>query len=281
MGTSTSHGGPKDKKPLLPPWALPSNDNNVDDTPPTDHTADDPVPAGNEQQPTEKHPTWQAAKTQMTKFAKSGGGREGIAKAGNAYVAATGGSRAAAASSGQGKHVAARVGGFFSSVSSRGTQEAIASLGLTIAVGESAEIVFAKIADALSPAGATREEVAARKAVNDVLSDLYAKFVLDDGKLESLGRMTPDDVRAAIENCVSSYIYHRWLEELGFRIEKGSITENSAVAMENQMQDYVKDSVSLEITEIDVLNFDWHGAAGQQLIERVFQDAYSILEAGL
>jgi hypothetical protein len=33
------------------------------------------------------------------------------------------------------------------------------------------------------------------------------------------------------------------------------------------------------LTGIDVLNFDWHGAAGQKLIERVFQDAYSILEA--
>jgi hypothetical protein len=280
MGTSTSHGGPKDKKPLLPPWALPANDDNADDTPPTDHTSDDAVPGGNEQQPTGTHPTWQAAKTQMTKFAKSGGGHEGIAKAGSAYVAAKGGSRAAAASSGTGQHVATRVGGFFSSVSARGIQEAIASLGLTTAVGESAEIVFAKIADALSPAGATREEAAARKAVDDVLSDLYDKFVLDDGNIESLDRMTPDDIRTAIENCVSAYIYHRWLEELGFRIEKGSVTENSAVAMENQMQDYVKDSVSLEITEIDVLNFDWHGAAGQQLIERVFQDAYSILEVG-
>ena len=91
--------------------------------------------------------------------------------------------------------------------------------------------------------------------------------------------MTPDDVRDAVENCVSSYIYHRWLEELGSRIEKGAIDESLAVTLENQMQDYVKDTVSLEITEIDVLNFDWHGTAGQELIERVFQDAYSILEA--
>ncbi|MBU4357563.1 MAG: hypothetical protein L6300_13950 [Syntrophaceae bacterium] len=278
MGTSSSHGGPKDKKPLLPPWALPSNDD-ADNTPPVDQPADDTVPPGNEQPPTANPPFWQTAKTQMTKFAKSGGGREGLAKAGSAYVAAKGGARAASVSSGPGKRITASVGGFFSSVSSRGIQEAIASLGLTTVVGEPADSVFAKIAEALSPAGATREEVAARKAVNDVLSDMYEKFILDDGNLENLNRMTPGDVRDAIENCVSSYIYHRWLEELGFRIEKGAITESLAVTLENQMQDYVKDSVSLEVTGIDVLNFDWHGTAGQELIERVFQDAYSILEA--
>lgn len=277
MGTSTSHGGPKDKKPLLPSWALPANN---DDTTPADPTADDTVPGENEQQPAETRHTWQAAKTQMTKFATSGGGRQNIAKAGSAYVAAKGGSQAAAAAARTGQHVAVRIGGFFSSVSSQGIKATIASFGLTTAVGESAEIVFARILDALSPAGAMREEVAARKAVDDVLSDLYNKFVLDDGNLESLDRMTVEDVRKAIEDCVSSYIYHRWLEELGFSIEKGAVTENSAVAMENQMQDFIKDSVSLEITEIDVINFDWQGTAGQQLINRIFQDAYSILEAG-
>lgn len=277
MGTSTSHGGPKDKKPLLPSWALPANN---DDTMPADPTADDTVPGENEQQPAETHHPWQAAKTQMTKFAKSGGGRQNIAKAGSAYVAAKGGSQAAAAAARTGQHVAVRIGGFFSSVSSQGINATIASFGLTTAVGESAEIVFARILDALSPAGATREEVAARKAVDDVLSDLYNEFVLDDGNLESLDRMTVEDVRKAIEDCVSSYIYHRWLEELGFSIEKGAVTENSAVAMENQMQNFIKDSVTLEITEIDVINFDWQGTAGQQLIDRIFQDAYSILEAG-
>ena len=215
----------------------------------------------------------------MTRYAKAGGGREGLAKAGKAYVAAKGGARTATASSGQGKRITAGVGGFFSSVSSQGIHEAIASLGLTTVVGEPAESVIAKIAEALSPPGATREDVAARKAVNDVLSGLYEKFILDDGNLENLNRMTTDDVRDAVENCVSSYIYHRWLEELGSRIEKGAIDERLAVTLENQMQDYVKETVSLEIAGVDVLNFDWHGTAGQELIERLFQDAYSILEA--
>lgn len=278
MGTSSSHDGPKDRKPLLPPWALPANDN-PDNTPPADQPADGPVPPGNDQPQVTPPPSWQTAKSRMTRFAKAGGGREGLAKAGRAYVAAKGGARAATASAGQGKRITAGVGGFFSSVSAQGIHEAIASLGLTTVVGEPAESVIAKIAEALSPSGATREEVAARKAVNDVLSDLYEKFILDDGNLENLNRMTPDDVRDAVENCVSSYIYHRWLEELGSRIEKGAIDESLAVTLENQMQDYVKDTVSLEITGIDVLNFDWHGTAGQELIERVFQDAYSILEA--
>lgn len=278
MGTSTSHGGPKDKKPLLPSWALPADDANGDDTPPA--VDDTETPTVNGQEATEPYYSWQSAKRQMTSFASSGGGREGIARAGSAYVSAKGGSRVAAASSASGQRVAAKVGSFLGTISSRGIQDAIASLGFIAAVGESAEIVFAKIADALSPAGATREEVAARKAVDDVLCDLYDRFIRDGEGITSLDRMTAEDIGNSVEKCVSSFIYHRWLEELGFRIEKGAITENAAVALENQMKDYVNECVSLEINAIDVLNFDWQSDQGQQIINRVFQDAYSILEAG-
>lgn len=280
MGTSTSHGGPKDKKPLLPSWALPPDDANGNDTPPEGGDAENETPPVNQQETAEPYYTWQSAKKQMTNYASSGGGREGIARAGSAYVSAKGGSRAAAASSSIGRSVASKVGNFLGTISSLGIQDAIASLGFLTAVGESAEIVFAKIANALSPAGATREEVAARKAVDDVLCNLYEKFIRDGEDISSLDRMTAEDIRISVEQCVSSFIYHRWLEELGFRIEKGAITENAAVALENQMKDYVTECVSLETDNIEVLNFDWQSAQGQEIINRVFNDAYSILEAG-
>ena len=279
MGTSTSHGGPKDKKPLLPSWALPPDDANGGETLPVGDNAENAAP-GNGQEPVEPHFTWQSAKRQMTNFASSGGDREKIAKAGGAYVSAKGGARAASLGSVSGQRVAAKVGSFLGTISSRGINDAIASLGFMTAVGESAETVFAKIADALSPAGATREEVAARKAVDDVLCVLYEKFIHEGEDISSLDRMTAEDISESIEQCVCSYIYHRWLEELGFRVEKGAITENAAVALENQMKDYVKECVSLETDNIDVLNFDWQGSQGVQIIERVFNDAYSILEAG-
>lgn len=280
MGTSTSHGGPKDKKPLLPSWALPSDDTNGNDAPFLGDDVENETPAVNEQETAEPHYTWQSAKKQMTNFASTGGSREGIAKAGSAYVSAKGGARAATASAVTGRRVAAKVGTFLGAISSRGIQDAFASLGFIAAVGESAEIVFAKIANALSPAGATREEVAARKAVDDVLCDLYGKFIRDGEDISTLDRMTEEDIRDSVEQCVSSYIYHRWLEELGFRIEKGAITENEAIGLENQMKDYVKECVSLETSQIEVLKLNWQGAQGQHIIDRVFQDAYSILEAG-
>jgi hypothetical protein len=280
MGTSTSHGGPKDKKPLLPSWALPADNTNDNDIPPAGDNAGNTEPPGNGQETIEPQYTWQSAKRQMTNFASSGGGREGIVKAGGSYVSAKGGTRAASMGSVSGKSVAAKVGSFLGTISSHGIHDAIASLGFITAVGESAEIVFAKIANALSPAGATREEVAARKAVDDVLCLLYEKFIGDGEDISSLDRMTAVDISDSVEQCVSSYIYHRWLEELGFRIEKGSITENTAVELENQMKEYVKECVSLETDNIDIINFDWQSPQGQQIIDRVFNDAYSILEAG-
>ena len=173
----------------------------------------------------------------------------------------------------------AAVGHFLSNIVNTGFSSALGALGLVALVGQDADTVFTSIADALSPEGADLESVAARRAVEEVLDKLCERIIQDDEDLSALDRMTDEDVSWAIKECVVAYVYERWIGELGSRIEGGAISPENAVALEEQMRDFVRESVEIDLSDTSVLAIDWNGEEGREIVERLFQEAYSFLEA--
>lgn len=279
MGTSRSYDGPGDRPPLLPDWATggdgangPSPDQGPpDDGPPPAPPVPPPVPAR----------PWQQAKANLTRYATgSRPGRAGLSRAGQDYVGARGGARGAAGAAAAGRAAVSRAGRFYSALAGGGgISLALDAIGLRGLAGKSAEEVFAAIADALAPDGATLEEAAARRAVTESLAQLFEDRVADGG-LESLERMTADDVASAVQSMVSAYVYHRWLEELGLTLERGAVSPAEAVRMEREMRAYVRDLVRLEIPAGLAISIDWSRPDGQAFVQRLFEDAYSLLGAG-
>jgi len=205
MGTSSTYGGPSGKTALLPPWAQPEK--GVDDAPGATNT---PATTDGKQNPpgvpvTLPQPTvrWSTAKSAMTRFA-SGGGREAVRKAGNAYVGAKGGSRGAARTAISGRAATAGLGGFLANVINRGGEAAARVPGLAKVIGKGADAVFAALVDALAPGGAELEEAAARRAVEEAVEFLYEKFDLEDGDLTKLDTMDAATVADAMSLSVCS-----------------------------------------------------------------------------
>ncbi len=311
MGTSRTNDGPGDRPPLLPPWALPGGGPPPvpPEPPPGDPEGGDggdaadsqgdggegDVGQGNLMPGTMDGPgvpgtppgssvppqaPWRAARRQMNGWARGGGGREGVSRAGRAYVRAKGGARAAASRAVHGRATAARAGRFFGALASGGLRAALETLGLRDYVGRGAEEVFAAIANAISPAGATLEEAAARRAADEVLARLYDERVGADGDLAGLERMAAQDVATAVRDVVSAYVYQRWLEELGKSIETGTTSPAEAVRLEREVRQYVRDIVQLEVPNDRVLTLDWEKPDGQALVQRLFEEAYGLLEEG-
>jgi hypothetical protein len=279
MGTSRSYDGPGDRPPLLPPWATGGGG---PDGPPPDPGDPDGPPAPPVPPPTPPPGRpWQQAKTNLTRYANgSSPGNAGLSRAGQSYVGARGGAGRAAGTATAGRSSVDRAGQFYSALAGGGgLTRALETIGLRGLTGQPAEEVFAAIADALAPDGATLEEAAARRAVTESLSQLFAERVADGG-LESLESMTPADVAGAVQNMVAAYVYHRWLEELGLSIERGATTAAEAVRMEREMRAYVRDLVQLELPAERAVTTNWEGPEGQSLVRRLFDDAYSLLEAG-
>lgn len=298
MGTSQSYGGPGDRPALLPSWALPPQP--VIPTPsvpaetspespqplpePTNSPIDSPTSPSNPTQPVvPRSPQktarpWQAAKSSLTRFASGGGGRSGFGKAARSYVKAKGGARSATASATSGRRALGSAGQFLSTVARSGWTNALESIGLRSVVGRSADVMFTAIVNAVAPEGATLEDAVARRAMCEVFDDLFEKKVTTSNNTESLSEMSPDDVLGATTDFVCLYVYYKWIEELGRSIERGAVTAQDATKLEREVKQFVRDVVKLKSDAVDLLTLKWGDEPGQQFIDDVFQQAYSLLE---
>lgn len=297
MGTSKSYGGPGDGIPLLPAWAqgqdsqpaeagdggtAPSGDD--PEQPPdgspspaseTPAAASSPAPDPATTAPTSA--PWRSAKAQLTRAVRGGGERAHLRSAGRSYVRAQGGASRAAKSSTAGRHAAASLGGFLSDIASRGFAEAARSLGLAADVGRNADAVLASLVNAIAPEGATLEQAVARASSIETLAALYEKYSLESGDFSKLDEMGADDIREAIVDYVSTYVYNRWLEELGLMVEKHAVTPARAVKLEREMRSYIRDTIKLDLKGTDPLSMDWKGGPGRAFVQQAFEDAYGIL----
>lgn len=295
MGTQSSFGGPADRQSLLPKWALLPPDSTPSEipiappepaepsepgpaSPPSENPSEPPQPKAPTTQPQQVPATWRSAKGRLGAAVKSKGGGNSFRKAGRAYVRALGGNRRAATSARSGRSSTASLGGFLATVASRGLDAALKTFKLSSLVGKDAETVFAGLVNAIAPEGSTREEIAARDAVAEALCFLYEKLLPDQPDAPTaFGELTEELVREALIVSVSSYVYERWLVDLGRRIEEKAISASEAVRLEGEMKQYVKDAVKVDLTKVDVLGMDWKGKDGREFVQRIYEDAYSFI----
>lgn len=264
----------------MPDWAFP--DLPVD---PSISDEEDENPALNDQSTTDESNEdadskasndWRNAKGSMTRCV--GGNGERFSNAAQSYVKAKGGGKRAAAAAVYGRASTVAIGRFLTDVVSHNTKYAIQQIGLEYTVGQDVDTVLAGIVNALAPDGAALETSAARMAVNDVLDKLFLKFVDESDDITSLDQLSANDVCWALKQCVISYVYNRWLQELGQKIEAGAVSPTNAINLEKQMYSYIEQAVNFDIKEADMLTLDWTGEKGQAIVGGLFQEAYSFLE---
>ena len=200
-----------------------------------------------------------------------------MSRAAQRYVRARGGSNRASASSPAGRRATAGFAGFLSDVANRGFADAFANLGLGSVVGRDLDSVIAAVTDAVCPAGADREDVAAREASTEALEEVFADIISAGADVSQLDAMTAIGVGKAIEAMVASYIYNRWLGDLGVKIEEKAISPEQAVRVEKRMKEFIRDAVKLDLQEKDPLKVDWRGTEGRDLMARVYSDAYAVI----
>jgi hypothetical protein len=307
VGTQASPKGPRDKQELLPAWALlpelppadggeaPSPPDATPDGPdvapgepaaPTDSSAVTPPDSGPQPTPIpDPPPRWTLAKKSLGAYVALGGGggasaRKLLRRSARRYVAARGGAGRAARASTSGRAATAALGGFLSNVARGGFARALDTLGLSGFAGSDAQTVLSAIENVLAPAGASREDAAARRAIGVALDEIYERFGADEGSLEALDRMSAEDIRVALTTSVAEYIYARWLSELGRRLEDRAVSPEVAVRLERDIHGYLREAIVLDLKNRDPLTLDWSGDEGRALIEGLYAEAFGILGGG-
>ncbi len=214
---------------------------------------------------------WPTAKGTATRFAKQGGtGNVTPGQVVSAYLTALGGAAAAARRAVAGRAAAQRLGEFLGTVADRGLDAALEQIGLANLVGRDATEVLEALVNRLAGPGGTLEEADARAAMLRALQEELEGPTAFDG-------LDQEGVVRIVEGFLVEYIYERMLQEIGDRLENGAMTAEDAVKSEHDIRVYIVATVQLELAREEPLTV-WDGPGGQELVDRLMEDAYGQLE---
>lgn len=280
MGTSSSNYGPRGNTPLLPDW----NDNDTNNG--NQEGGNDPNSSNGENaNQNQDNPntntlitgSWAGARRKLGAFSKKPN-KLTFRRAVKSYVKASGGATNIVKSANHGKIVANQFASFLNNIRTDGIDKAYENLGNRKISGDSVEQVFNNLAEMLSSGGGTDEETIARNAVIEALAKIYEDFDIENNPIESLDNLTEEQTGIYLEYYLTSYIYERWLHELGVKLEESNISPVEAVKVEKDAFDFIQSIVSLKFDDYNLSSFDYHSEVGKAIIEEIFIQAYSLIE---
>lgn len=223
---------------------------------------------------------WTPYKRAVTSFARHGGGpgHERAQRVLARYVAARGGAgalsggsgAAAAAGAGQG------VGGLAAGIAADGLTPTLERLGLGNLVGKDRWALLDGLMEALGGDGGTLED---KSVLSAVIGALDALFPEDADSYEELEAVTldGDGVRRLVEVFVAEWAYYEMAPTLAERLTH---IEDPAEAQrrDEELRQMIADVVRIEVGGRDLLEVDWAGQEGRELVETVIADMYSLIE---
>jgi len=245
--------------------------------PPADGTPLAPVPQAAPAFPLAPDTSWTSAKIAIGKFASAGGGAKAFRPIARNFVRAQGGPRQATRGSARGVRTAQFLAGALTAFVQGGEPAFSQFVGRDF-VGRSADEVLAALVDELAPGGAQNEDAAARDAACMVLEDLFVRYSVDTAGLAGLTTLDMAEVGRVVVQYVATYIFTRLMQVLAIRLERNDLTPAAACRMERDIRGYVIDRVEQEVTPPQTNSISFTADEGKRIVERVFNDAYSIIE---
>lgn len=271
---------------MLPPWATIPDSSIPPDSP--------AVPTGSGEPPVQLPPApiapeppgripWSVPKSSLSRFGSSVRSGKPVSNAlksaASGFVRSSGGGRRAAQASIQGRASVARLGTFLSTISREGASQAARSLGLQEYVGGSVDTLLAAIVNYLAPEGAFIEDAIARRAASETAVQLAETYSLEDNGLAALENLASNDHASIIEQCIANYIYYRMVDTLAGSLETDKPID-TVISTEQHLRDHINGLLNLaELNGTSVATLDWQGGQGAQFVERLYQEAFELIEA--
>lgn len=284
MGTSTSNKGTKGNgTPLVPSWLnIEEQTENVSvesavNTPyttPEQHEMPivppeyPPVPPQGDPQ------RYKDARSNFTRFAKSGGtDRPSMKRAVADYVSkSSGGAKNAAQNMGSSRKTSARLVGFLADVAQRGIDEVLRSLSLETLVGQPIEDIFTGLSDYICPEGGTVDIGIAKSAFIETIADL-AEAGID------MNSLNIDQIQTVLELYTTHAIEDKIINEIGTKAISLPSDQREVENVQNQLHDFIKNAVSdaLTTTSSTFANISQQNVL--YIVNGVYEEAFNILLA--
>lgn len=276
MGTSSSNNGPSNNTPLLPSWAEPN------ENPSSPDIENQPNPKDDESNPPRVEiplsGEWRPAKSSLSSFVREPSPNK-FNSAAKSYVRAGGGAKSISKSIVSGKRAGIRLGSLLASFSNKGVGNTFRELFELDFGGLSLESAINKVVDYLSPQDGTIEDSITADAISETLYEIYKDFDLSNNDLSVLDNITNENIQDILSKYAASYIYSKWVNEIGIVLENKEISETQIVKIERQMKEFIKGSIKLEFSEINFKNESIiEKNEIRRIMDEVFETAYQSLE---
>lgn len=251
MGTSSSYGGNKDKKGLLPN----DYDDNEDKNPVT---------------------SWKGTKTEFTKYINGNGG-SGIRGTSRNYVKASGGSKALVQSSKAGTKGAVSIGNIFSKVAEKGFANTFDELGIQFR-GKSVEEICSTLVNYIASESNTKDDGIAREAATNALVEIYQYMKDNELTFESVDSVPSELMDCVFCTYVENYIWGKILNDLEICLEKHVTDLNETIKIENEMKIYVSNVVTTAFNSKGTREKVFGKQSIEAGVEELYQRCYEELE---
>lgn len=266
MGTSSIFDGPV--KSLLPSDYDDLDDNNSLDDADSPGVFDDEDPQGIPYR-------WKDAKTAMTRYVK--GTSYNRSKVMSRYVGASGGSRQLSRSSTSGKSSAINLGRVIQGFREDGVEKTLQLLQIDY-VGRSAKEVLSELVNVIAGNADTKEDIAARGASGEAISELYNIVLENNEDIESLRNIDESTFSKVIEVFMSEYIFRRVMSDLQSRFEKYESNPKEAVKKEQELKNYIKAKVEIRMREMKPESKDYRSSSINKEMNGLFKTCFKAFE---
>jgi len=253
MGTSSIYGGPVDKKNLLP-----SDYDELDD---------------DEQENITEEP-WKNTKKLMTQYITgSNNNLKGVVKN---YIKALGGSEKATRNSKSGTRSTVNLGQLFSSIKQNGLEKTFKDLNIEYR-GKGVNEVLSELVNVISFSSHTKEEIVAKDATIETLSDIYSFIEENDMDIFCLESINDEMFDVIICKYISSYIWARMLNDLESRFEEYSSDPNKSIEIECEFKDYIKSIVDVTYNNLKININSFNNKNINKIINSLYFECYDVL----
>jgi hypothetical protein len=250
MGTSSSYGGNKDKKNLLP-----------DDY---DENSKQLV-------------SWQSVKTGLSKCINGNGGN-GIKGTARQYVKAAGGAAALAARSTSGISGAVNIGNMLSSIRENGVIKTFERFGIEY-TGKSVEEICSSLVNYIAPSSNSKENGVAREAATEAMIHMYQYIENNSMEIEALDSMPEELIEETFCCYIENYIWGKILNDLEFCFEKNSNDPQKTVMMEQELKLYISNTVSVALNSPEMKEKIFGNQSIENGVKVLYKDCYEEMEA--
>lgn len=251
MGTSSSFGGVKDRKSLLP-----------DDY--------------SESEERQHSKTWKGTRTQLSRHINGNHG-SGIERTASNFVGASGGADSLLAKSNAGIKGAINIGNFIYKVYSQGFIKTFSELGISFN-GKSVMEIFSLLVNYISSDATTKDDNIAREAAIDATSKIYEYIEIHELNFEVLESVSVESMDFVFCTYVEQYIWGKILNDLEICLEKNEKDIDKIIEMEKELKTYVSHITSVAFNSEGMRNKIFGQKSIEEGVRELYHRCYEKLE---